>query len=167
MLPHTDPANTGREYAGRKKRTETQYHWRHSDGREAKLSPFELAEAYGLRANDVSSVARGEHSMCFGWSIVGRKPGWPCGRLHFRDERSHSLTHEDGRTASGDQGELRRLTGMAQQDVSALVTQDRRSAHGWMLSSVAATGYKPRGWRQRAKRATADVYGPQTPLNVG
>lgn len=144
MLPDTNPSNTGRAYAGRQRRSKTTYHWRHVDGREIVATPFDLAEANNLRCGDVTSVARGEHAMCFGWSIVGSKTGWPCGRQHFKDVRVHTLVHCDGQQVRGTQIELRPLTGLSQQEVSAVVTGDRKSAGGWMTDTVAVSGYRPR-----------------------
>lgn len=153
MLPETDPASTGRSAAGRSKRIKTLYEWRHLDGRSAALSPFDMAERFGLRLNDVSAVARGQHTMCAGWFIEGTEAGWPSGRVHFTDDRIHTFVHVDGRSISGTQRQLADSGTLAQQDVSALVNGRRKSAHGWMTEASHKSGFKPRLWKPRLLQA--------------
>lgn len=150
MLPDTDPRHTGRGGAGLAKRGKETFNWVHLDGREERSTAFDLAAKYGLRNNDLTSVIRGEHKMCFGWFIKERGSGWPSGRTHFRDEAVYHLVHVSGASATGKQPELRIACGLAQQDVSAIVTKDRQSALGWMLKSLADTGYRPKNWRRYA-----------------
>lgn len=153
MLPETDPASTGRGAAGKSKRIKTKYDWRHFDGRTESLSPYDMAEKHGLRANDVTSVVRGEHAVCGGWSIRGRKAGWPCGRQHFTDDRVHTFVHVDGRSLSGTQRQIADSGALVQQDVSALVNGRRQSAHGWMTEASHRSGFKPRLWKPRLLQA--------------
>lgn len=150
MLPATDPQDCGRAAAGRAKRGKDVYNFVHLDGREETMTAFELAEKYGFRNNDLTSVVRGEHKMCFSWYIKERGTGWPGGRKHFRDERVYHLVHVSGAKAVGKQPNLRAATGLAQQDISAIVTGDRKSAQGWMLQELAGTGFMPRNWKRHA-----------------
>lgn len=153
MLPETEPSATGREGAGKAKRIKVEYEWRHLDGRAVRLTPFDFADMSGLRLTDVSAVARGNHTMCAGWYIQGRAAGWPSGRQHFRDDRTHALVHVSGRRVSGTQRQIVESGALAQQDVSALVNGRRTSAHGWMTEATFKTGFKPRLWKPRQTQA--------------
>jgi len=75
------------------------------------------------------------------------------------DERIHELQHTSGQTASGTQRELIELLGMDQREVNALVRKRRKSARGWMLRSVAQSGYVPKAWSRRNGKGTAKVQG--------
>jgi hypothetical protein len=150
MLPETEPEQTGRTGAGRSKRIKTLYPWQHLDGRTALLTPYDFATAFGLRGSDVTSVVRGEHTMCSGWFIQGREAGWPTGRKHFRDDRVHHLIHADGSKASGTQRELVAKGLMSQQELSAIVVGRRVSAKGWVLKESHDAGLRARGWTRRA-----------------
>lgn len=104
------------------------------------------AERHGLRVNDLGSVARGEHTICAGWFIEGTSAGWPSGRLHFADERVHTIVHVDGREVSGTQRQIVALGLLPQQAASALVSGRRTSAHGWMTKERHISGFRPRLW---------------------
>jgi hypothetical protein len=144
MLPDTNAAAIGRVATGLAKRNSQLYTWVNLNGVEERLSPFDLAEKYGLRASDLNAVARGQHKMASGWSVRGRATGWPSGRKSLKDERVYTFVHQDGRSVEGVQTDLIRFANIPQRDVSAIVRGARKSAGGWMRKDVAASGYAPR-----------------------
>jgi hypothetical protein len=124
MIAGSDAA----ERSGSKLRDPTVYHFIHTDGREERLTQYEMYTKHELSFRLVNKLVKGRAKTAHGWSLFGTD-------LRYRglDSIIYHFIHRDGREEQLTQYEMYTKHNLVQTSINMVVNNRLKSTRGWRL----------------------------------